>query len=196
MVTAGLTGSFGMGKSTVSKMFAQLGAKIINTDSIVNNLLTDPDIIKKVEDTFGPESVTDGVVNKKELSEAVFKFPHLRISLENILHPPVFARVEEEKKQISKSDPSAVVIIEAPVIFERGYQNRFDVIITVFTTEDIAVKRLGIKGISEQDARSRFASQMPVKGKISKSDFSIDNSSSIDVTEKQVEEIYCRLLSL
>jgi dephospho-CoA kinase len=47
MVTAGLTGSFGMGKSTVSKMFAQLGAKIINTDSIVNNLLTDPDIIKR-----------------------------------------------------------------------------------------------------------------------------------------------------
>ncbi|MDX9714175.1 MAG: dephospho-CoA kinase [Dissulfurispiraceae bacterium] len=196
MVITGLTGNYGMGKSTVSRMFADLGAKIINTDEIVRELLLQPGVINQISETFGPESVTDGAVNKKELADAVFKFPHLRISLENILHPLVFENVDMQKKGISESDPAAVVVIEAPVIFERGYQNRFDVIITVFTTEDVAIKRLVAKGVSEQEARSRFFSQMPIKEKILKSDFSIDNSSSLDVTKKQVQDIYLRLLSL
>lgn len=196
MITAGLTGNFGMGKSSVAAMFAELGAKVINTDAIVKDLLEKPEVVKKIEETFGEESVSGGVVNKNALADAVFRFPHLRISLENILHPLVFAKVDQEKKAIEESSPEAVVIIEAPVIFERGYQNRFDAIITVFCTEDAAISRLAAKGISSDQAKMRFSSQMPVKDKAEKADFVIDNSSSPDVTKRQVQDIYYKLLSL
>ncbi|MCE5311601.1 MAG: dephospho-CoA kinase [Nitrospiraceae bacterium] len=196
MVIAGLTGSFGMGKSTVAAMFAELGAKVINTDTIVKELLTDAEVIKKIEETFGEEAVSDGIVNKSALADAVFRFPHLRISLENILHPLVFAKVDQEKKAIGESSPEAVVIVEAPVIFERGYQNRFDVIITVFCSEYTAISRLQQKGVSEDEARNRLKSQMPAKDKAEKSDFAIDNSSSPEVTKRQVQDIYYKLLSL
>jgi dephospho-CoA kinase len=79
------------------------------------------------------------------------------------------------------------------VIFERGYQNRFDKIITVYASEEIAINRLKEKGISEEDARKRLKSQFPIEMKISKSDFVIDNSRDLENTRRQVEEIYSRL---
>ncbi|HCZ11061.1 MAG TPA: dephospho-CoA kinase, partial [Nitrospiraceae bacterium] len=130
-------------------------------------------------------------INKKKLAEIVFEHSHLRISLEDILHPRVFERVNEEVAKIT--DPSVIIIVEAPVIFERGYQNRFDKIITVFASEDIAVSRLKEKGISGDEAKKRLKSQFPIEMKINKSDFSIDNNKDLENTKRLVEEIYKEL---
>lgn len=193
MIIAGLTGNYGMGKSTVAMMFKQLGAIVINTDEIVKELLNEPTVINDIKNTFGEDIADGSVINKKMLANVVFEHPHLRISLENILHPRVFEKIDEAIAKIT--DDSTIVIIEAPVIFERGYQNRFDKIITVYTLEEIAIKRLKEKGISEEDARKRLKSQFPIEMKISKSDFAIDNSMDLENTRRQVIEIYNRLLN-
>lgn len=192
MIIAGLTGNYGMGKSTAAKMFKELGAVVIDTDEIVKKLLNDPTVINDIKNTFGEDIANGGVINKKMLANAVFEHPHLRISLEDILHPRVFKKIDEDIAKIT--DASAIVIVEAPVIFERGYQNRFDKIITVYTSEEVAIQRLMEKGISENDARKRLKSQFPIEMKISKSDFTIDNTKDLKNTKKQVIEIYNRLL--
>ncbi|MCL5061773.1 MAG: dephospho-CoA kinase [Nitrospiraceae bacterium] len=191
MIVGGLTGNYGMGKSTVARLFKELGAIIIDTDDIVRELLKDPAVIYEIKKAFGEDIVEGNEINKRMLAEIVFEHPHLRISLENILHPRVFKKVDEEIAKIT--DSAAIVIVEAPVIFERGYQNRFDKIITVYTSEEIAINRLKEKGISEDDARKRLKSQFPIEMKISKSDFAIDNSKDLEDTRRQVEEIYSRL---
>jgi dephospho-CoA kinase len=187
----GLTGNYGMGKSTVARMFRELGAIVIDADDIVRELLKDSAVIYEIKKAFGEDIVEGNEINKRMLAEIVFEHPHLRISLENILHPRVFMKIDEEIAKIT--DTSAIVIIEAPVIFERGYQNRFDKIITVYASEGIAIQRLKEKGISEDDARKRLKSQFPVEMKISKSDFAIDNSRDLENTRRQVEEIYREL---
>lgn len=191
MIIIGLTGNYGMGKSTVARMFGDLGAVVIDTDDIVRELLKDSAVIYEIKKAFGEDIIQKTGINKKLLAEIVFEYPHIRISLENILHPRVFKKIDEEIAKIT--DTSAIVIIEAPLIFERGYQNRFDKIITVYALEEIAIKRLKEKGISEDDARKRLKSQFPIEMKISKSDFAIDNSRDIENTRRQVEEIYSRL---
>jgi dephospho-CoA kinase len=186
-----------MGKSTVSEMFRELGAVCIDTDKIVRDLLHEPSVVDEIKKTFGDDIMEGNTVNRKMLADIVFQNPHLRIALEDILHPLVFKRIIEERiSQIAGKGDPCIVIIEAPVIFERSYQNRFDKIITVFTSEDTALNRLKEKGISSEEAVKRLKSQFPVETKVKKSDFAIDNSRDLKHTRKQVEDIYQQLLMM
>ncbi|MFO0752161.1 MAG: dephospho-CoA kinase [Thermodesulfovibrionales bacterium] len=192
ILIVGLTGNFGMGKSTVARMFRELGAATIDTDAIVRELFSDPAVLYELKKAFGEEITEGGVLDKGALAALVFEHPPLRISLENILHPRVFARVEEEVGSLAAGG-ARVVIVEAPVLFERGYQNRFDRIVTVFTSEETAVRRLTAKGISEEEARRRLQSQFPIGMKREKSDYTIDNSRTPGDTRKQVEYVFGEL---
>ncbi len=193
MIIVGLTGNFGMGKSTAAKMFRELGAVTIDTDEIVKNLLHEPDVIEEIKKAFGDDIAEGGSVNKSLLSQIVFNFPHLRISLEDILHPRIFKIIDKEISMLKAEGGKNIVIIQAPVIFERGYQNKFDIIITVHTPDNVAIERLKGKGISEEEALNRLRNQFPIEMKVSKSDYSIDNSLTIEETQEQVNEIYQKL---
>ncbi|MCC6345559.1 MAG: dephospho-CoA kinase [Nitrospirales bacterium] len=192
MLIVGLTGNFGMGKSTVARMFRELGAATIDTDDIVRELFSDPVVLFEIKKAFGEEIAAGGVLDKGALATLVFEHPPLRISLENILHPRVFARIGEEVGSLAAGG-ARMVIVEAPVLFERGYQNRFDRIVTVFTSEETAVQRLTGKGISVEEARKRLQSQFPIDMKREKSDYTIDNSRTPDDTRRQVEYVYREL---
>lgn len=194
MIKVGLTGNFGTGKSAVAEIFRKLGAHVINADQIVNKLLNESSIINEIKRLFGEEAIVDGKVNKKYLAKIVFENPQMRIYLENILHPKVFERIDEIIKNIPKKGEPTIVVIEAPVIFERGYQNRFDIIITVYTPDELAIKRLEKKGIPKQESLKRLKSQFSIEMKKSKSDYVIDNSGSIEQTAVQVEAIFQKLV--
>lgn len=194
MIVVGLTGNYGMGKSTVSEMFRELGAVCIDTDKIVRDLLHESSVVDEIKKTFGDDIMEGNAINRKMLADIIFQNPNLRIYLENIVHPAVFKGINKELSRISRKGRPCIVIIEAPVIFERSYQNRFDKIVTVFTSEDAALSRLEGKGISREDAMKRLKSQLPVEAKVKRSDFAIDNSKDLKHTRKQVEDIYQQLL--
>ena len=194
MTIVGLTGNYGSGKSTVAGMFGDLGARTLDADEIVRRLLVEPDVIKEIVEAFGEEAVSGGVVDKKWLAEWVFRDPHARITLEDILHSRVFRRISEEISQLSP-DGACIVIVEASVIFERGHQGKFDRIITVFSSVETALERLKAKGVSEEDSAKRLATQLPVEIKMRGSDFIIDNDKDIENTREQVRTIYQTLLS-
>ncbi|MCS7164610.1 MAG: dephospho-CoA kinase [Thermodesulfovibrio sp.] len=196
MIKVGLTGNIGMGKSTVAELFKSLGAYVISTDKIVETLLEEPDVIEEIKRLFGDEVIVNGKVNKKYVASVVFENSLMRIYLENILHPRVFKKVDEIIENIPKRGEPLIVVIEAPVIFERGYQNRFDIIITVFCPEETALERLEKKGFSKEEAIKRLKSQFPIEMKKSKSDYIIDNSGTLEETAKQVEEIFQKLVAM
>src|SRR5208283_3932837 len=156
MIVAGLTGNYGMGKSTVSRMFGELGAVTIDTDAIVSGLLKEAEVINEIKKALGQDIAEDNSINKKMLADIVFESPSLRISLEDILHPLVFSRIDEKLSELSRTCSEAVVVIEVPLLYERSYQNRFDRTITVYTTYETAVQNLLRKGVPEETALKRL----------------------------------------
>lgn len=196
MIKVGLTGNYGMGKSTVAKYFAKLGAFVIDTDSLVREILERKEVVEEVRRLLGDEVICDGRVDKSKVAKIVFQNPQMRIYLENIIHPLVFERVDQIVGEIKAKGEPKIVVIEAPVIFERGYQNRFDVIVTVFCEEEQAIERLKKRGVSEEDALLRLRSQFPIEMKKKGSDFLIDNSGTLEETYRQVEALYDKLTAV
>jgi dephospho-CoA kinase len=193
MLLVGLTGNYGMGKSTVIPLFQEIGAATLDTDMIVRSLLEEKTVLRKIRALLG-ETVfyKNGRLNKKRVSDLVFKDESLRHSLEDILHPLVFERI---RTQVAKSDKQdRVFIIEVPLLFERGYQSRFDKTITVFAEEELALERLEEAGIKRHEAIQRLRAQLPIEEKKKRSDFIIDNNGTIDRTTKQVKAIYRKLV--
>src|SRR5208282_5364482 len=196
MIVVGLTGNYGMGKSTVSKMFGELGAVTIDTDVIVGELLKDPEVINEIKNAIGEDIAEDNSINKKMLADIVFESPSLRISLEDILHPRVFNKIDNKLSELSLTCSNSVVVIETPLLYERSYQNRFDRIITVYTSFETAVQNLLRKGVPEETALKRLNSQFPIEMKISRADYRIDNKDGLDATRDQVAYIYRELAAL
>lgn len=193
MLLVGLTGNYGMGKSTVLSMFKNLGVVTFDSDKIVDSLLSENMVIEKVRELMG-EMVFDkkGNLDKKRVADLIFKNDTLKNLLENILHPLVFERIDNFTKTINNKD--TVVIVEVPLLFERGYEGRFDRTVTVFTDERTALHRLEKASISKDEAMQRLRSQLPIKVKTEKSDYVINNNNTIKETMEQVASIYAKLL--
>ncbi len=196
MMVVGLTGNYGMGKSTVANMFRELGAVTIDTDVIVGELLEDPEVINEIKKAIGEDIVEGNSVNRKMLADIVFESPSLRISLEDILHPRVFNKIDRKLSELPLTCGEAVVVIEVPLLYERSYQNRFDRTITVYTSHETAVQNLLRKGVPEESALKRLKNQFPIEMKIARADYRIDNSNGLDATRDQVAYIYRELAAL
>lgn len=193
MLVVGLTGNYGMGKSTVLPLFQKLGALTLDTDVIVKSLLTEEDVLEKIRGLLGDEVFyRNGSLNKRKVARMVFKDDALRRSLEDILHPLVFERINIFIRK--NAGKARIVVIEVPLLFERGYENRFNRTITVYSREEKALSRLEKQGIKRQETLQRLKSQLPIEDKIRRSDFIIDNNRSIKETNRQVKEIYQELL--
>ncbi len=193
MLIAALTGNYGMGKSYVLSLFREMGAVTLESDRIVGILLKDRGVIEKVAGILGKDVITaDGALNKKAVAEKIFHDRKMKDKLEALLHPLVFEKVKDFTDKIKKKD--SLVIVEVPVLFEGGYQARFEKIITVFTSEETALKRLAMTGVSESDAQARLRNQLPISEKKAGADYVIDNSGSKDQTKSQVEDVYRSLL--
>jgi dephospho-CoA kinase len=193
MLLVGLTGNYGMGKSTVLRMFQRLGAVTYDADEIVSSLLLEETVRRRIRDLLGNDIfLDDGSLDKKKVASLVFADDALRRALEDILHPLVFRRIKSYLER--EGGRSGIVIIEAPLLFERGYEDRFRRIISIRTERDRTLKRLEAKGIPREDALPRISSQLPITEKIRKSDFIIHNDGTFEETEKQVREIYDKLL--
>jgi len=192
MLLVGLTGNYGMGKSTILSMFKKFGAITLDADSIVRILLTEKDILEKIRGLLGDKVFyKNGSLNKDVVAKLIFKNNKLRHNIEDILHPIVFERINDFLDKIHEQD--RVIVIEIPLLYERGYEDRFDRTITVHTKDDIALDRLEKEGIDRKDAILRLKSQLPVEEKVKRSDFIIDNNGTIENTMAQVEMIYRKL---
>jgi dephospho-CoA kinase len=196
MLAVGLTGNYGMGKSTVLDMFGVLGAVTIDADEIVDGLLKDESVLESVRKAFGDDVfLKDGCLDRMRIASVVFRDKKMRNTLEGIIHPLVFEKIDQFLKEIEKKETEdKILVIEIPRMFETGRIERFHRTITVHADEGVVLRRLKEIGVSRDDAAIRLNAQMAIEEKISRADFAIDNSGDPDETRAQVKDIYDRLL--
>jgi len=188
----GLTGGIGCGKSSVLKIFRQLGIQTISADEIVQHLLKDTDVRQRIRQIFGDQVFTPtGEVDKAKLATRIFSNKSDRKALEAILHPMVFETIIQKHRQM----PDKILIAEVPLLFETGSQDLFDKIIVVKAPLYAIKARLKKRGMTEQDIEARLKSQMDLKRKLAKADYVIDNSQDLGETGKQVKNILASIKS-
>jgi dephospho-CoA kinase len=193
----GLTGSIATGKSTVSRMFAHLGARVLDADLLAREVVMpgQPAYLKIVEE-FGHGVIQDdGTLDRKALGAIVFAEPARRKRLEEITHPAIAARQQRILSVLDEEAFEGIVIWDVALLFETGGVAKMDRVVVVATDPETELARLMARdGMAEADARARMASQMPVAEKAKRAHYVIDNSGDRAQTEGQVKVVYEALL--
>ena len=191
MIVLGLTGSIGMGKSTTAGMFRDAGIPVNDADRVVHDLYAG-EAAPLVERAF-PGSVVDGVVDRGKLSEMLAAAPGRFGELEAIIHPLVRKR-EEAFLAAHRGKDTPVVVLDIPLLFESGRQDRVDKIVVVSCDPEIQRARvLARPGMTEEKFALILSRQVPDVEKRRRADFVIDTGQGLAHAREQVRSILASL---
>ena len=181
----GLTGGIGSGKSTVCQLFAELGAEIIDADSLAREMTnTDDGILKRIRETFGAANFhPDGTLNRAQLGRLVFGNTAALEKLNRIIHPPVIDKISEKITRFRVEKPKKILIVESAILFESHMENLFDRIIVVEAPLAEIKKRLQKRNnFDSQEIENRQKSQLPASEKKEKADYIIKKGKVLVIT--------------
>jgi dephospho-CoA kinase len=217
MLSVGLTGGLGSGKSTVAGILRELGAEVIEADELGRTLMEPGQpVFDEIVRVFGSGVVSaDGWLNRARLAELAFQGGRVN-ELNAIVHPAVISAQRRWMNAVFARDPAAVAVVVSALIFEverdaraRGEQEsvladwrrRIDRIVVVTASDEAKiaryVARLGASGAADEaaraDARARLALQIPDAEKAARASFVIDNTGDKAALRSQVEALWRRL---
>jgi dephospho-CoA kinase len=199
MLRVGLTGGVACGKSTVARMFADLGANIIDADIIAHELYRPgQEVLQQLVEHFGPEILKpDGELDRARLASLVFDGGRVE-ELNRIVHPAIIRQQDQWMRALGEKDRYALAIVEAALIFEAGVKDHFDriMVVTCKPAQKIArfARRTSMsEDVARADVERRNKAQMPDEEKARRADFVIDNSGSVEESRHQVQRIYSEL---
>ena len=187
MLIIGLTGSIGMGKSTVAARLKDLGIGIFDADAEVHRLYEGA-AVAPIEAAF-PGTTADGKVDRQKLAKVLVDNPQGFARLEAIVHPLVFA-AERAFLGAEAARGAAMAVLEIPLLLETGGENRVDVVIVV--SAPLAVQRTrvsGRPGMTSEKLEQIMARQMPDAEKCARADFVVDTGGAIAESMAQVDKI-------
>ncbi|MFF8033875.1 dephospho-CoA kinase [Streptomyces sp. NPDC016626] len=194
MLTVGLTGGIGAGKSEVSRLLAERGAVLIDADRIAREVV-EPGTpgLTAVVDAFGEEVLAaDGGLDRPKLGSIVFADPEKLAVLNSIVHPLVGARSRELEEAAAED---AVVLHDVPLLTENGLAPLYDLVIVVDASPETQLDRLvGRRGMSEEDARARMAAQATREQRREIADIVIGNDVPLEELEQRVDEVWAELV--
>ncbi len=187
MFVLGLTGSIGMGKSTAGRFFAEAGVPVHDADGVVHRLY-EGEAAAAIEAAF-PGTAASGKVDRAKLAERVLDNPAAIRRLEAIIHPLV--RESEAKflaETAARGEP--VAVLDIPLLFETGAQERVDAVVVVSAGPEAQRARvLGRPGMTESKLEAILAKQMPDVEKRRRAHFVVDSSGGLDSARAQVHGI-------
>ena len=193
MLLVGITGSIGMGKSTVANMFKDHGFGVYNADDTVHYIYeNDEEVINKIEVNF-PGTINNGVVNRIALRDLLNKDPSQFKDLEAIVHP---ATRKYQKIYIKKliEDKKFGCILDIPLLFETGGEKYVDVSVVVTATAETQMDRVVAQRKIPLDVfKSIQGQQMPDHEKLKKADYIISTECDISDTEKEVSDVVSKI---
>jgi len=189
--TLALTGSIGMGKSTVAQMFAARGIPVFDADATVRQLQgPGGKLVPVIEERF-PGTTRDGAVDREALAAAVLGKPEELAALEAIVHPAVH---HERTRFIVEHGDAPALLFDIPLLFETGGDRVFDQVIVVSAPAEVQRQRvLARTGMTEKKLEHIIARQLPDAQKRARATHVIDTSISLAETERQVEAIIAGL---
>jgi len=190
VLRVGLTGGIACGKSTVAKMFSELGVHVVQSDQTAHELYRPGEpVYQEIVKRFGREVVKpDGEIDRPRLAAAAFGQNRIE-ELNRIVHPAVIERQAEWMCEIAAREPHAIVMVEA------GTNGRFEKVMVVTCRPEQKVQRFAARtGLDESVARAeverRAKAQIPDEEKARRADYVIDNSGSLEETRRQVRNIF------
>jgi dephospho-CoA kinase len=187
MISLGLTGSIGMGKSTVAAMFAEQGVPVFDADAAVHRLQGPHGaLVDEIESCFPGTTGTAGV-NRGALAERVLGEPEALRRLERLVHPAV---AREREAFLAAHSGSRLVVLDIPLLFEAGGWNRVDKIAVVSAPAEVQRARvLARPGMTEAKLARILARQLPDEEKRTRADFVIPTGGTLDQTRDSVRRI-------
>jgi len=194
VLRVGLTGGLACGKSTVLKIFAELGAGTIDADAIVHGLMAPGSpLVDRIQARFGVAvRRPDGSLDRARLATIVFADPSLRRDLEHLVHPEVLRHEEREaRRQIATGVD--LLVVDIPLLFEAGQVSRFARVVVVRCDPEDQLARAIARGMDPDDARRRIDAQMPLDDKARRADYVIDTSTTLEQTRQRTLAVH-RLL--
>ena len=188
----GLTGGIASGKSTVSGMLKSLGACIIDADAIAHQL-SEPgeSIYRAYLEHFGAQVINhEGRLDRRAVAERVFACPQEKQWMDGTAAPLILAEVKRQLSESVKAETPAVVL-DVPLLFEAGWDALAEESWLVYVPEDEQLRRLCLRDkCTEEQGLRRMKSQMPLREKLSRADVAIDNSGSLEDTERVVKHLW------
>ncbi len=186
MIKVGLCGTIGSGKSTVCRMFEQLGVATYIADDRAKELMrSDKALIDSIVAAFGSESYVSGELNRKYLASQIFADDSKRLLLNSLVHPAVC----RDFCCWAESQSGDYVIVESAVLFESGLKDVVDYTVAVVVPDCVAIERAMVRdGATREAVLSRMAVQMSADELRSRADFTIENI-TLESTKAQVESV-------
>jgi dephospho-CoA kinase len=187
MMILGLTGSIGMGKSTVAAMFAELGVPVFDADAVVHRLQGPGGALVGAIEERHPGTTGAQGVDRIKLAERVLGDAAALHWLETLIHPAV---AREREAFLARHSDAPVVLLDIPLLFEKGGAERVDKIAVVSAPADVQQRRvLARPGMSQAKLDHILRLQMPDAEKRARADFIIDTGASLDATRAEVARI-------
>jgi dephospho-CoA kinase len=195
VITVGLTGGIGSGKSEVARLLAARGAVVVDADALAREALAPgKEGLARVVETFGPDVLSeDGSLDRPALGRLVFGDPDRLAALEAIVHPYVGRRSAE---LMAAAPPDAVVVYDVPLLVEKSLQDGYDVVVVVEAAEELRLRRLvELRGMDADDARARMAAQATAAARREVADVVLTNDGELPDLEPQVDDLWRRLVA-
>ncbi len=187
MFVLGLTGSLGMGKSITAKFFAEEGVPVHDADAAVHRLY-EGEAVPLIEAAF-PGTTSGGKVDRTKLGERVLGDAAAMRKLESIVHPLVRKAEERFLAEVERSG-AKVAVLDIPLLFEAGGNDRCDAVVVVSASPETQRARVFERsGMTEQKFQALMAKQMPDAEKRARADFIVDSGQGFEVSRQQVREI-------
>jgi len=184
MLILGLVGGIASGKSVVADVLRDMGAMVLDADKAGHFVLREPEVIAELRKRWGGEILdASGQISRRAVAKIVFGQGNEaeRKFLEQLTHPRIEALLKQELEEVRKSaQPPAVLVIDAALLFEAGWDKLCDKILFVDAPRDIRLERAVARGWSTEQFNAREASQMPLAEKAARSQIVIRNARTLE----------------
>lgn len=195
MVSVGITGGIGSGKTTVCEVWKSMGAFVLNADDLAKRIMVeDEDVIAEIRQAFGAEAYhKDGSLNRAYLAREAFEKGRVE-ELNAIVHPRIPAKSGEIKEEADKNGHN-LFVYEAALLFENLRPGFLDYIVLIRADEDKRVKRVQQRdGVAEEKVRERMEKQQNFSQLQDRADFVIFNNGTLRELKEQAEKLYWDLV--
>jgi len=190
----GVTGGLGAGKSTACQRFKENGAVIFDADSIAKEILqATREVQDRIAEEFGADIVKDGRVDTRKLASQAFSNEENQSILNNIVQPYVIEAFEKRRDELEKK--VGLLVVDAPLIFESGFDSHLDHTLLIFASLKMRIARALRRGnLTREEILRRMDLQMPEEDKRDLASFVIENNGTLEELNQEIDKLYQQLV--
>lgn len=197
ILRVGLTGGIASGKSTIARIFGELGCAVFDADAIVATLYR-PGAAghAAIVERYGREMLQpDGAIDRAKLAATAFASPDEARKLNALIHPLVIAEEREMMRKVEADAPpeGRIAIVEATLLLESGGRQRYDRVVVVDVDPDVQLHRGVVRGMTRADVVRRIANQMSREERLRNADYVIDNSGDLEHARLETRRVFALL---